>query len=219
MIKAEKLFSEADKKRLADAVRAAEKNTSGEIVPFVAAQSDSYPEAWLRSGTLAAFLLLFIFGVVNIGSDTWLPVSIGEIVLFALLAFAAAGLAATYLPMVKRMFIPAAMMQQRVDERASMAFLEEEVFATRERTGILIFISLFEHRVRILGDSGINEKVEQAQWDDIVATIVQAMKAGQPADGLHDAIEQCGALLGDSGVEIRPDDTDELDNAVRFSDK
>ncbi len=219
MIKAEKLFSEADKKRLADAVRAAEKNTSGEIVPFVAAQSDSYPEAWLRSGTLASFLLLFIFSVINIGSDVWLPVSIGEIVLFALLVFAAAGLAASYLPLVKRMFIPAAMMQQRVDERASMAFLEEEVFATRERTGILIFISLFEHRVRILGDSGINEKVQQAQWDDIVAIIVQAMKAGRPADGLHDAIEKCGALLGDSGVQIRHDDTDELDNAVRFSDK
>lgn len=219
MSKAESLFSQQDKDRLAVAVKAAEERTSGEIVPYVVAQSDTYPEAWLRSGISAAFIVLFIFSLIGLGTDLWLPVGIAEVSLIALAAFALAGLAATYIPALKRLFIPTTILQQRVDERAALAFLDEEVFSTRDRTGILLFISLFERRVRVLGDAGINAKVEQSEWDDVTRLIVEAMKAGLPADGMLQAIDRCGQLLERRGVEIRPDDTNELDNTVRFSDR
>jgi putative membrane protein len=111
------------------------------------------------------------------------------------------------------------MEQQRVDERAALAFLEEELFKTRDRTGIMIFLSLFERRVRIMGDEGINKLVQKEEWDEIVGIIVQAMKNGSPAEGMLEAIWKCGHLLEKHGVQIRPDDTDELDNQIRFSDK
>ena len=219
MIKPEALFSEEDKKRIAEAVKEAETRTSGEIVPYVVGRSDGYPEAWLRGGSLFGFLVLFVFSVINIGTDWWLPFGIAEVGAFTVVVFGIGAALAAFVPTVRRAFIPDATEQQRVDERAAMAFLDEEVFLTRDRTGILIFISLFEHRVRILGDTGINELVKQEEWDEIVQIIVHAMKGGTPADGMLEAIWKCGHLLERRGVEIRPDDTNELDNRVRFSDK
>jgi len=219
MSTAETLFSPQDKERLAAAVKAAEERTSGEIVPFVAGQSDSYPEAWLRAGSLFAFMALFVFSIITMGTDYWLPFGIAEVALITVACFGIGGALAAFVPPVRRLFIPPSVMQQRVDERAEMAFLEEEVFSTRDRTGILIFISLFEHRVCVLGDSGINAKVKQEEWNDIVRLIVDSMKAKKPAEGLLEAIHRCGELLERSGVEIRPDDTNELDNQVRFRDR
>ena len=218
MLKPENLFSEQDRKRIADAVSEAETRTSGEIVPYVVGRSDSYPEAWLRAGSLLGFLALFLFAIADIGTDLWLPFGYAESGIIVVLAFGLGALLALYVPAVKRMFIPGAMLQQRVDERATLAFLEEEVFATRERTGILIFISLFEHRVRILGDSGINALVRQEEWDEAVRILADAIRNGAAAEGMLEAIWKCGQLLERRGVEIRPDDTDELDNRVRLSD-
>ena len=214
----EQLFTEEDQKRIAEAVKKAELATSGEIVPFVVGQSDGYPEAPLRLGALFAFVLLFVFALLHMGTSIWLPFGIGETAIFAVLAFGIGMALSAFVPAIKRTTISAATMDQRVEERANMAFLAEEVFNTRERTGILLFLSLFEHRVRVLGDSGINAKVDQKEWDATVALIVDAMKAGTPADGLVKAIEKCGSLLETRGVEIRDDDTNELDNTLRISD-
>ena len=219
MLKPDTLFTEQDKKRLADAVREAERSTSGEIVPYVVGRSDSYPEAWLRAGALLGFLTLFAFAIVDMGTGMWLPFGMGEAAIIIVAAFGIGGLLVLVAPALRRLLIPAAMLQQRVDERASLAFLEEEVFKTRERTGILIFLSLFERRVRVLGDSGINAKVEQAEWDAIAGVIVSGMKNGTPAEGMIEAIGMCGRLLEASGVQIRDDDTNELGNELRTSDR
>jgi putative membrane protein len=218
MLKPESLFSEQDKKRIADAVKQAEQRTSGEIVPFVVGRSDSYSEAWLRAGLLFALLVIFILAVLDMGTDLWLPFGYAESGVFVILAFGLGALLAAQIPAFKRMFIPDGMLQQRVDERAALAFVDEEVFNTRERTGILIFISLFEHRVRVLGDAGINAQVKQEEWDAIVTILVDAIRNGAAAEGMLEAIWKCGELLERRGVEIRPDDFDELDNRVRMSD-
>jgi putative membrane protein len=218
MIKAENFFSEQDKQRIAEAVREAETRTSGEIVPYVVGRSDSYPETWLRAGSLLAFFVLFVIALMDLGTDWWLPFSLAETGMIVVMAYAVGGLLTTFIPAVKRLVLPAGTMQQRIEDRAEIAFLEEEVFNTRERTGILIFISLLEHRVHILGDSGINKLVKQEEWDTIVQNIIAAIRRGVPAEGVLDAVKQCGTLLERSGVEIRPDDTNELDNRVRISD-
>jgi putative membrane protein len=218
MIKPDQLFSQEDKKRIADAVKEAESRTSGEIVPYVVGRSDSYPEAWLRGATLAAFIVLFVLTIINLGTDWWLPLTLAEACAVTVIAFGLGGLLTAYVPVLKRAFIPDTMEQQRVDERAAMAFLEEEVFVTRERTGILVFLSLFERRVCILGDKGINEQVQKEEWDKIVQIIVSAMKNRAPADGMIEAVWKCGQLLERRGVEIRPDDSNELGDTLRISE-
>ena len=108
-----------------------------------------------------------------------------------------------------------ALIDRRVAARALEAFVEQEVFDTRDRTGILIFLSLYERRVQVIGDSGINARVPEGAWQEVVDIIVSHMKTGTPGAGLVKAIEKCGELLRTSGVEIRPDDTNELSDGLR----
>jgi putative membrane protein len=122
---------------------------------------------------------------------------------------------ARFVPAVKRIFAGTELMKKRVGQRAAGVFIEEEVFATRDRTGILLFVSLTEHKVVVLGDSGINAKVQHADWQAIVDTIVDGIVQDRFVDGLVNAVGKCGALLERMGVNIRPDDRDELTDNLR----
>jgi putative membrane protein len=125
-------------------------------------------------------------------------------------------LAVRVLPPVKRLFAGGHLMTRRVEQRAAEAFISEEVFATKKRTGILIFLSMLERRVLILGDAGIHSKVRQDDWHEIITMVVGAIRSGKPADGLVEAIGRCGALLAGHGVGIEPGDTDELSDNLRI---
>lgn len=80
-------------------------------------------------------------------------------------------------------------------------------------------MSFHERTVVVLGDSGINAKVQQHEWDGIVQTIVAGMKRGKQADGLIQAIGQCGDLLRKRGIKRRVRDKDELSDRMRVGKK
>jgi len=120
---------------------------------------------------------------------------------------------------VRRSFVPDDVLDLRARRRAAVAFLEEEVFLTRDRTGILVFVALFEHRVVVLGDEGINRAVPEGAWEKVVADVVAGIKAGRPAAALITAIADCGRLLELYRVDIRSGDRDELHNALRLRER
>ena len=213
------LFSSADRDRIAAAVRQAESKTSGEIVPYVVGRSDSYEEADWRCGALLATATLAAFSIIYSYTSIWLPLTVAELVIAALLAGGLGVLLPRMIPALKRLFAGNALIERRVAQRAAEAFVSEEVFKTRDRTGILIFLSILEHKVLVLGDSGIHAKVKPEDWHDIVSRVVSGIRSGKPAEGLIDGIVQCGVLLQRHGVAIRPDDTDELSDSLRTDDK
>ncbi len=210
------LFSQTDLDRITEAVRAAESKTSGEIVPYFVERSDDYHVASWRSGVILASIAMLASLILYAMSKSWLPFGVMEISGIIVAAFLLGFILARSLPAYKRFLLGHATIDLRVSQRASMAFLSEEVFKTRERTGILIFLSFFEQRVIVLGDSGINTKVQKSDWDGIVNTIVKSIRQNRLADGLVDAIGQCGNLLQQHGVERRRDDTDELSDSLRI---
>lgn len=212
----ESLFTAEDRARLAAAVDAAERATSGEIVPYIVGQSDAYPEAPWRAGTLLGALVLLTLTIVTVASKAWLPYGLLEATVLTACACALGAVLVTFFAPLRRLALSPSTMTERVNERAAMAFLSEEVFTTRDRSGILIFLSLFERRVRVMADSGISKVVKQEEWDGIVALIVRGMKEGTAAAALEEAIARCGALLTERGMLIREDDTNELDDGVRF---
>ena len=209
------LFSEADLSGISAAVKEAESKTSGEIVPYVVEGSDGYDEAVWKAGFMFGFVVLAAFVSVHSFTTIWLPLDFAEMALVSLLLGGGGMLLARFVAPVRRLFAGAAVMERRVSQRAEEAFIAEEVFATRERTGILIFLSLLEHRVLVVGDSGINAKVEQSRWDEIVQLIVSSIRQRKPAEGLIAAIKKCGTLLEQKGVERRADDTNEIPNDLR----
>jgi putative membrane protein len=213
-----KLFTQSDLGRISNAVKEAERRTSGEIVPYVVDESDIYEEAEWRAGALLGLCVLFLYTALERFSPSWLPPNIVDVALLTTVAAIAGGVVTRFAPVFKRLFAGTHTMNTRTHQRAAQAFISEEVFNTRERTGVLIFLSLLERKVVVLGDSGINAKVKQSDWEEIVKLIVAAIRAKKPADGLIAAIAKCGSLLETEGVAIRRDDTDELPDNLRIGD-
>jgi len=206
-LKAKTLFTAEEKKRIEAAVRRTEARTSGEVVPMIVDQSYDYPRAEILGGGMFALAsgvtLSWAFG----GSSVWtfLPLFLAFYFLFKWLIRAT--------PALKRRLINPAEIDEEVEEKAMISFLENSLHLTRDRTGVLILVSLLEHRVHVLADTGISEKVPADFWDEIVATITAGIKEGKTCAALCSAIERCGDLL-EENFPAKKDGTDELPNLV-----
>jgi putative membrane protein len=214
----EDFFPPSEKERLVAALREAERKTSGEIVPYIVGRSDAYPEAPWRAGVLGGALVLFFFSFLDITSMAWMPITIANIGLFTVAGFMFGAGIVFLLPSLRLVFVPQRSLELRVRARAQTAFVAEKIFLTRERTGILIFLSLLERRVIVLADDGISSKVAQEAWDEIVRIILDGIKQKRPAEGLLRAIEACGTLLQSSEVTRRSDDTNELSDSIQINE-
>lgn len=211
-----RLFSQTDREQIAAAIKKAEGRTAGEIVPFVVEQSDDYEIAWWRGGMCLSLSVILALLLLREFTSLWLNLGVAQIVILILGAQAVGMVAVYFTPALKRFFAGQRLLDLRVTQRAAEAFVAEEIFRTKDRTGILIFLSLLERKVIVWGDVGINAKIEQHEWNEVVQLIISGMRAGQPSRALIAAIEKCGELLHREGVIPRPDDTDELTDALRF---
>jgi len=211
----DELFSDSVRLRIREAVEQAEVRTSGEIVPYVVAASDTYAAAYWLSALLGALLApLIALGASEVLEIWGLPVGVWLIT--PTLAGAAFGyLAAWLIPAWRRVLIGDSTLDRRTRRRAAVAFLEEEIFKTRDRTGVLVFLSLFEHRVVVLGDEGINRAVAPEAWQAIVDRVGRGIGQGRAAEALVEAMGDCGRLLEEHKVTIQDDDTDELSDELR----
>jgi len=210
-----------DEDRIREAVQQAEERTAGEIVPVVVPRSAHYEVVTWRGAGVAALLALTAVLLTLQFYDGW---GLGwlytpwGVVLAALGAGLGGALLATYVAPLQRLLAGSDLLDETVHRRALQSFIEEEVFDTRDRTGILLFVSLQEHRIEVLGDTGINERVEPDDWADIVARIRTGIRNDNLTEGLVEAIGMCGRLLERKGVGIRRDDENELSNTVRTPD-
>jgi|WetSurMetagenome_2_1015567.scaffolds.fasta_scaffold11310_3 putative membrane protein len=214
-----RLFSDQDLARIKQAVEAAETKTSGEIVPYVVEQSDDYERVVWRGASAAGGLAILIFLAIHAFTVVWLPFALPIVLAVIMAAFGAGMVLVHFVPAVKRLLAGRTLLQKRVSQRAAEAFIAEEVFDTRERTGILLFVSVLERHVLVVGDSGINARVKQEEWDDVVQSVVRGIRSGSPAAGIVEAVGKCGVLLEHHGVVRRADDKDELRDDLRMSDR
>jgi len=212
------LIDRLDDNQVREAIQRAEDRTAGEIVPVLVPRSADYEVVTWRGAAFgvlvaltAAMLTLQFYEGWGLG---WLYTPWG-VVLTSLVAGTGGALLATYVPPLQRFLAGADLLDETVHRRALQSFVEEEVFDTRDRTGILLFVSLREHRIEVLGDTGINEQVEPEDWAEVVARIRRGIRNDNLTEGLVEAIGMCGRLLERKGVGIRPDDENELSDTVR----
>lgn len=213
-MKSDRFFTQVDLDAIRAAVGEAEKRTSGEIVPYVVDQSDEYLSATWKGAALGAILAPLVALAIHRWSSIWgipidwwiaLPAPVGG----------ALGYLLSLLPSVRRWMVGDEVLEARTRRRAAVAFLDQEVFRTDNRTGILLFVSLFERRVVLLADSGIHQKVEQGQWEEITNRLAGEIRKGRTGPAMVEAIRACGELLELHKVEILPEDRDELSNELR----
>lgn len=212
----QKRFSPEELERIKKAVHDAESKISGEIVPVFVERSGIYSIANYRAAIIGAatmFLLIIVFDRYVPSLAVYDPVLIFSLVMLG--GFIGA-LKSHFINPIKRFMLSQAHLDQATRKRAETAFLEEEVFNTRQRTGILIFISFFEHEVIVMADKGINKVVDQKEWDALVRIIIEHIKKGKITDGIVSAISRCGDILLEKGFVITPDDVNELGDELRL---
>ncbi len=214
------LFTDAERDSIRQAVAEAETRTAGEIVPYVVLRSGTYTAAVWRLASIVALLtgLLMLVAENLYTGWTWSWLYTPAALATAMTVGGLVGALLTLLEPIRRLVAGAAEMEENVHRRAAVAFVEEEVFDTRDRTGILLFVSLFEHRIEVVGDTGINAKVDHDEWVEVVDLVRDGVRSKTLAAGMVEAIERCGDLLHRRGVTVRPDDTDELPDDVRVRD-
>jgi len=212
-------FTPADRKEIEAAVHRAEQKSAGEIVPYVVSRSDHYETAAWKGATFGALTAVLAAGIARWLGETWGAPSSAWVALPAAGGAALGFLAAELIRPLKLALTGAAKVEHRVGQRAHAAVLESAVFATRGRTGVLIFLSLFERRVVVLADAGINALVGQHEWDAIVAGIAAGIRAGTPGKALAGAIGKCGELLERHHVARPADDVDELPDTLQMREE
>lgn len=191
-MKIDRLFDSAAKQRIADAIRAAEAHTSGQIVPVVVERSRNYHARWVALGTLMPVLIAQALAAV-LWPETFPLTPLEFFVSGAVLA------ALANLPPLARLFVRPDM-EAAVHQRAMTAFFDHSLHRTKDETGVLVFASLYERKVVVLGDRAIHERMGDAGWKAAVDVLVKGIGKGDPAGGFCDAI----ALIGDKLAQEFP---------------
>lgn len=211
----ESYFSESDRNAIREATSAAEARAAGELVVFVTERCGDYREAGWKAvvlgaaiGALVGAISVHFWGGWGKPDSLWILVAVQ-------LGFLLGALCSLLEP-VRRWLAGEEVLSRHAEARATLAFVEEEVFATKDRTGILLFLALFEHRVVVLADTGIHDQVADAIWHAVSDDLARGIRSGAPTAALIRAIEQCATLLVDHGVTVAEDDENELSNEPRF---
>jgi len=210
----EPLVSDAESEAIRAAVAAAERNSAGEIVPLLVDAADDYEMADWKGATLGALLAALVAAALHALRPSW-GAALVWLVLPGALGALGGALAARFSAPLRRLLVGEERLDDCVEACAFDAFLRHGVHRTRDRSGILILIALFEHRVRILADEGIHAAVPAETWETLARETAAAVRDGRPGEALRRAVERCGALLAEQGPRRRSDDANELPDAPR----
>ena len=189
--RARDVLGEEDLRAVRAALVAAELRTSGEILPVVLERSDRHPGAcWL-----AAFVCVL---VGSAGLAPWLPWELPAWLLVVQLGLGAMGYGcARWLPDFQRFFLSEARASEMAEEQAFQEFHRHELFRTKARTGVLLFLSLLERRAVVLADIGIHDKVGAEAWKRTNERMLAGVRRGSLREGLVAGIESAGELLAE----------------------
>jgi putative membrane protein len=197
------------------AVHASEQRTNAEIVPMIVGRSGLYRDAQHRAGLILALSALTILLTTEL---LWLPwgwhaSNAAWLVLATILAYGAGAWFGTCAPII-HLLTPTDRMRHKVRLRAERAFAQHAVSQTRERTGVLIMVSLLEHQIYVLADQPLFQRVPSERWSQVIQAAVDRLKAGDVVGGLCQSIQTCGVLLAEVCPGRPGDNPDELSNEL-----
>ncbi|MDE2386003.1 MAG: TPM domain-containing protein [Alphaproteobacteria bacterium] len=186
-------LSPAERRKVTEAITRAERATDGEIVVVAARASDDYIHVPVHiAAGVALAVPLFVPLLARLAP--WSAISIHWLFVVQLCVFIAVALLLS-LPALRHAVTPRKLMHKYAHRNAAAQFLATNIAATRARTGILIFVSLLERYVEVIGDKAIADKLSQADWQKIIDDMVPLLREKKATDALVLGVDRCGALL------------------------
>ncbi|TXC71697.1 hypothetical protein FSB78_12635 [Sphingomonas ginsenosidivorax] len=198
-------LSNLDHDRVTAAVRAAERDTDGEIVTIVAAGSDRYHDVSLHYAVLAMLLvpalLAFRPGIADsiyARFDPWDQAPVGALFGIALILMVLVFLLVRLMLASDALRIavsPGPTKTRRVRRRALVLFRAGAEKRTRASTGVLLYLSIAERRAEIIADAAIHSRVPNETWGEAMAAVLAGVRDDRPGDGMADAVVRIGLVL------------------------
>lgn len=213
-------LSESDHAKVSAAIAAAEASSNGEILAIATNRSDAYHDVGLHYAVLALFLVLGFVAAWPAWLDSYWTMLMGwsapptqrELLTLllgiALLKFLAVLFIMKWMPL-RLALTPGSTKTRRVRRRAVALFKAAAERRTVGRTGVLIYLSMAEHRAEIVADEAITAVTTSDTWGEAMAALIVEVKAGRPADGIVAAIEKVGVVLSEH-FPRSTDDTNEI---------
>jgi putative membrane protein len=210
-------MNEEDHAKVSAAIAAAEAGTDGEVIAIITERSDSYHDVGLHYAVAILFLVMAVLTAwPELLGDLWTfamgwtaPPVLQQLLLLqlglGLLTFLLALFAMHWMPL-RLALTPAATKTRRVRRRAVMLFKAAAERRTAGRTGVMIYLSMGEHRAEIIGDDAITAVTTPESWGDDMLALLTEVKAGRTADGIVAAVGLIGTVL----AEHFPKDGDDI---------
>jgi putative membrane protein len=207
------VFTQSQKEIIEERIQSVEKRTGAEVMVLVVPECDAYTASSVLAATIFS-LPLSILLTPAVGGYLWLSqqnmwVFLSLFTLF----FGPIYYLIHNIRSIKRCFIFAREMEKKVQDEAMVQFFSEGVSQTRAATGVLIFISMFERQVVVLGDRGINRLLQPSVWQQVVDIITSGIRGGRAAEAICEGIDRVGKMLT-AHIPVPPGDTDELKNLI-----
>jgi len=182
-----------------------------QLATAIVSKSDSYLELPWKAFALGAALAGLALVVIDARDPQWATTYSALACSAAiLLTGAAAALIAILVPSVARAFLRDSRRIVEVRQHAESLFLRHAVFGTRSHRAVLILVSLFERRIEILADTGLDGVVTAAEWQTIVDAMTPHMRERRPFHALHSALTAVDAVLAAKGLRVQPGERNEL---------
>jgi len=220
-------LSAEDHAKVSAAIAAAEAKSDGEIIAIAAEQSDAYHDVGLHYAVLVLFLVLAFFAAWPHQLEVWWTRLMGWsseptlrqlltlLLGLALLKFLAVLFIMKWRPL-RFLFTPGATKTRRVRRRAVMLFKTGAERRTIGRTGILIYLSMAEHRAEIVGDEAITAVTTPETWGEAMGALIADVKDGRPGDGIVAAVGLIGAVLAEHFPKTQEDSNEIPDKLIEL---
>jgi putative membrane protein len=200
-------LTDSTKATLLEAVRSVESGSRAECVIVVRPRSAPYPEAALLGALIGVFaaLALMLYAPWPFGLAWFLadPALVGLV----------AGILVHRSHLLTRLLTTSRAREAAVRADSRVAFVERGVTATRERTGLLLYVSLLERRAEVVPDRGILDAVDASAWAEAAGAIEDAVSSGLDGAAVAERLQALGRLLA-AALPAGPDGVNELPDEV-----
>jgi len=189
-------LSDHDRNRLGGLIVDVEKHTNTQIVLAVIQRSDSYAELPWKAFALGASIAALLIFILDLLSYGWYPrVTVLIAVAGTLAGGAVFALLTVLIPGFAKRFLSSFRAEVEVRQYAESLFLSKELFATSNRTGILVLVSLFERKIVILPDKGLSDQLTNDAMQSIITAMTQLLKRNEISRAFESGLEQLSHTL------------------------
>jgi uncharacterized membrane protein len=105
--------------------------------------------------------------------------------------------------------------QVDVLDRTAWLFKKLKMHETKDRNGVLIYLSIVDRKFAIIGDAGINKVVPEGFWNDVKEMMIGHFSKGEFVTGLINGIEMAGEHLKQY-FPHQEDDVNELPDDISY---